>query len=164
MRTLCGGREEGRQGGVKRLVWRATRVPFRTGLYEHQPASKVGLLKEYLGMNRLTVALTVPSFVCLFVWIVRSLRVVCSRLVLWINRVQRNVIAHCIFLSSLVYQLHVILNSCVTLGHLVQRSVVPSTLYILCNLKYSNRLTELLLITTLFSFFHVTHCSRVLRQ
>ena len=45
--------------------------------YERQLASKVGYLKDYLGIKWLTVALTVPSFVCLFVCIVCSLRVVC---------------------------------------------------------------------------------------
>ena len=103
-RTLCGGREKGRQGGVERHVWRATLVLFRTGLCVHVfsvsycayfrvlyiidlvarlrvPASLEGriYLKEYPCIKRLIVALTyeVPSFVFLFVCIVRSLRVVC---------------------------------------------------------------------------------------
>ena len=107
-RTLPGGREEAREGGVKQHVWRATPVLFRTWLCVHvfsvsycayfrvlymfnllarlrAPASLEGgiIIKrniwQCLGIyiKRLTVALTVPSFVCLFVCIVRSLRVVC---------------------------------------------------------------------------------------
>ena len=104
-RTLCGGREEGRQDGAKQTfdellvycsgLYCACMVFFvRYCVYFHvlhvcmfdvvaqlrAPASlEGGIIKvvQYLGTKRFTGVLAVPLLVFLFVCIVCSLRVVC---------------------------------------------------------------------------------------
>ena len=87
-KTLCGGWEEGRQGGVKQHDQRATRVLFRTGLCVHvisvsfcayfRVLNMFDLVVRCLSIKRLkVVALTALLLICLFVYIVHSLRVVC---------------------------------------------------------------------------------------